>query len=160
LWVRIVAMPEKHLQAITLRMRMPLTMVGLIFKDGFALLPTSTIMSNTYDANTTDYYENTTAAVPYAMVTAKLRFGVYLNRNGYATFRQEGGLNTWKSVGPFSTLIIENTGTTADVASQPVSGNTSRDYVGYTNMNYYLLNGESTLFSRPSHTQYRPTLCV
>jgi cyanophycinase len=119
----------------------------LIFKDGFALLPTSTIMSNTYDANTTDYYENTTAAVPYAMVTDKLRFGVYLNRNGYVIFRQEGGLNTWKSVGSFSTLIIENTGTTADVASQPVSGNTSRDYVGYTNMNYYLLNGESTLFA-------------
>jgi cyanophycinase len=119
----------------------------LNFKDGLALLPTSTIMSNTYDANTTDYYENTTAAVPYAMVTAKLRFGIYLNRNGYATFRQEGGLNTWKSVGPFSTLIIENTGTTTDVASQPVSGNNSRDYVGYMNMNYYLLNGESTLLA-------------
>ncbi len=119
----------------------------LIFKDGLALLPTSTIMSNTYDANTTDYYENTTVAVPYAMVTAKLRFGIYLNRNGYVIFKQEGGLNKWKSVGTFSTLIIENTGTTADVATQRVSGNNSRDYVGYMRMNYFLLNGDNTLLA-------------
>lgn len=114
----------------------------LNFENGLELLATSAIMSNTYDAATTDFYENTTAAVPYAMVSDELKFGVYLNRNSYLRFYQQGGVNYWKSTGSFSTILIVNPGTASAVASQPVNQEGAvRDYAGFLAMQYVLLNG-------------------
>ncbi len=118
----------------------------LAYRDGLALLPTSTIMSNTYDASSTDYYENTTAAVPYSIVNDKLKYGVYLNRNSYLHFFQNDGVNYWRSTGTFPTLIILNSGTPATFVSQPVnSGGASRNYAGFLAMRMVLLHGVATL---------------
>jgi len=115
---------------------------NLNFENGLELLPASTIMSNTYDAATTEFYENTTAAVPFAMVSAELKFGIYLNRNTYLRFYQQGGVNYWKSTGSFSSILAVNSGTTTEFASQPVnSAGAVRDYAGFSAMRYALLNG-------------------
>lgn len=118
----------------------------LDFKDGLGLLPASTIMSNTYDASSTDFYENTTAAVPFAMVSNELKYGIYLNRNTFLNFYQQGGKNYWKSSGSFTSLIAVNSGTLSELASQPVNGaGAVRDYVGFLEMRYVLLNGNEQL---------------
>ena len=115
---------------------------NLNFQDGLELLATSTIMSNTYDAATSDYYENTTAAVPFAMVSGLLKFGIYLNRDSYLRFYHDGGVNFWKSTGSFSTIVAVNSGTTSEFASQPVNAaGAVRNYVGFSAMRYVLLNG-------------------
>lgn len=120
----------------------------LNFNDGLDLLPTSTIMSNTYDISTTDFYENTTAAVPFAMVSDVLKYGIYLNRNTFLKFYQHDGKNYWKSNGSFTTVMAVNSGTHAALATQPVNGGGAvRDYVGFLGMRYVLLNGDEQLLA-------------
>lgn len=122
---------------------------NLNFEDGLGLLAASSIMSNTYDASTSAFYENTTAAIPFAMVSAKLKFGIYLNRNSYMRFYQQGGENFWKSTGNFSSIVAVNSGSTnAELASQPVnSAGATRNYVGFSSLRYVLLNGNERLFA-------------
>lgn len=114
----------------------------LKYEEGLGLLETSTVMSNTYDASSSEFYENTIAAVPFAMISSELKFGIYLNRNTYLRFYQQGETNFWKSTGSFSSIIAVNAGTTAELASQPVNGaGAVRNYVGFSFMRYVLLNG-------------------
>ena len=123
----------------------------LKFKKGLGLLQSSIIMSNTYDASTTDFYENTTAGVTYAMMADTARFGIYLNRNSYAVCAPIDGRIFWKASGDLSTLIIVNQGTTYSFAEQQVnSSGQSRQYVGFSSAHYALLNGNELLFAGTS----------
>jgi len=119
----------------------------LEYRPGLALLQTSTVMSNTYDEFTTDFYENTTAAIPFAIISEKLKYGVYLNRNSYLKFYQQSGLNVFKSEGEFTTIIALNSGTTGELAFRPVNqAGDHRNYAGFSELRYVLLNGTEQLF--------------
>jgi hypothetical protein len=118
----------------------------LLYKKGLRLLPSSVIMANTYDPTTTDYYENTTAAISYAMVTDSARYGIYLNKKNYLKFYPQNGTNHFKAKGDQSVLILVNEGTETALASQAVSDNGApRDYAGFASMHYVLLSGASIL---------------
>jgi len=118
----------------------------LSYQKGLRLLPTSVIMANTFDPATTDYYENTTAAVSYAVVADSVRYGIYLNQKNYVKFYPQDGRNHFKAMGDQSVLILMNSGTEAALASQPVSnGGAPRDYAGFAFMQYVLLNGSAVL---------------
>lgn len=117
----------------------------LTFRKGLRLLPSSVIMSNTFDLNTSDYYENTTASVSYAMVADSAAYGIYLNRNSYLRFFQSSGHNVFKSKGDLSAVLLVNRGTTAALASQPVaSGKAARQYAGFRSMRMVVLNTGNT----------------
>jgi cyanophycinase len=118
----------------------------LIFSKGFGLLRSSVVMPDTWTANTTDFYENTTASVTYAMVSDTLRYGIYLNRNTWLKFAEEAMTNYFESNGDYSTVILVNNGTQVQSASQPVNTQGDvRDYVGFVSMKYVLLNGARKL---------------
>jgi cyanophycinase len=118
----------------------------LLYQKGLRLLPTSFVMANTFDPANTDYYENTTAAVSYAMVADSTRYGIYLNKKNYVKFYQHDGRNHFKAMGDQSVLVMVNRGTEAALASQPVSaGSPARDYAGVAGMRYVLLNGSAVL---------------
>lgn len=130
----------------------------LEYQAGLQLLKTSVVISNTYDEATTDFYENTTAAAPFAMISEKLRYGIYLNRNSYLVFRQQGGVNVWESAGEFTTILAVNSGTTAEPAFKPVNGSgDTRNYVGFSEMRYVLLNGnEQFIAGNPQPSDDEP----
>lgn len=116
------------------------------FSEGLALIPTATIISDTYASSTSAYYENTTAAIPFAMVTEKLKHGIYLNRSSYLHFYQEGDHNYWQSTGTFPAVVLINNGTETALATQRVgSGAATRDYVGFSYMHYAFLYGTARL---------------
>lgn len=118
----------------------------LQYQPGLDLLRSTVVMANTFDANDTDYYENTTASVSYAMIRDGLRYGVYLNRNSFLKFYQESEKNYFRAYGDLSAIVLVNDGNLADFASQPVnSSGDTRNYVAFSTMQYVLLNGESTL---------------
>lgn len=120
----------------------------LEFRQGLSLLQTTSVMSNTYDEFTADFYENTTAAIPYAMISEKLHYGIYLNRNSYVNFSQQAGINVLKSEGEFTTIIAVNSGTPARLAFKPVNAQGDiRNYAGFSEMKYVLLNGTEQLFA-------------
>ncbi|HTF18622.1 MAG TPA: T9SS type A sorting domain-containing protein [Chryseolinea sp.] len=118
----------------------------LTYRKGLSLLSSSVIMPNTFDAKTSDYYENTTAAVSYAMLADSARYGIYLNSSNYLKFYQQGDRNHFKAMGGQSVLILMNSGTEGALASQPVTdGGMPRDYAGFVSMQYVLLNGSAVL---------------
>jgi cyanophycinase len=120
----------------------------LNYNPGLALLRTSIIMSNTYDINETDFYENTTAAVSYATIVDSLKYGIYLNRNSYMRFYQEADHNYFQANGNLSTVVMINNGTDAALAAQRVNNaGDVRNYVAYSGMQYALLNGSARIYA-------------
>lgn len=120
----------------------------LAYRRGLGLLQTSVVMPNAYDASTTDFYENTTASVSYALMKDSLRFGVYLNRGSYIACVPASGVNQWRAGGTHPAVIISNVGTERALASQPVNaGGAARQYVGFSGARYTVLTGSATLFA-------------
>lgn len=118
----------------------------LNFTKGLALLRSSFVMPDTWKESTTDFYENTTASVPYAMIADTIRYGIYLNRKSFLKFDQELSENYFEARGEYSTPILINKGTLGEFASQPVnSSGDVRDYAGFSEMHYALLNGNKRL---------------
>ncbi|HYG17510.1 MAG TPA: Type 1 glutamine amidotransferase-like domain-containing protein [Ohtaekwangia sp.] len=118
----------------------------LNYNDGLDLLHSTVIMPNTYDASNTDFYENTTAAVSFALVSHKLQYGIYLNRRGYLKLFQQSQHNHFQANGDLSSMVMINHGTTTALASQPVNGSGDvRNYVGFSSIQYVLLDGAATL---------------
>lgn len=117
----------------------------LNFERGLSLLSTSVIMSNTYDAVTSDYYENTTASIPYEMIADSVKYGIYLNRNSYLEFYQENSFSYFQSTGNMPTIVAINSGTKTAFADQTVNGTSARNYTGFEEMQYVLLGGENKL---------------
>ncbi|MEJ1237244.1 T9SS type A sorting domain-containing protein [Chryseolinea sp. T2] len=118
----------------------------LSYRKGLRLLSTSVIMPNTFDPATSDFIENATAAISYAMVADSARFGIYLNAKNMIRFYQQEGTSYLKGSGNQSVLMLMNEGTNANVAFQPVgNGEAARNYAGFASMRYALLNGEMTV---------------
>lgn len=114
----------------------------LTYAAGLGLLKTTVVMPNTFDAGETDYYENTTASVTYAMAHDSLRYGIYLNRNSYVYFYQENDKNYFSASGAISTLMLSNDGEYTALADQPVNAaGDHRNYAGFSTMTIKLLNG-------------------
>ena len=104
----------------------------LEFKKGLNLIKSSIFMPNTYDENTSSYYENTASAVPWAMVNDTLENGFYLNGKGYLEIIQNGSKKSVFPRGKSSILLINN-GTQADTTNSYVysSQNFLRQITGF-----------------------------
>ena len=107
--------------------------------DGLGLLSVSVIIPKTYAAEfegSYSQYENTTAAIPYAMVQDSLTYGIWLTRNNYIKFQPEGGENFLNAYGEWPVMVLKNEGTNGEIVSRGVSGeNTSvRMLGGFENM--------------------------
>ncbi len=85
----------------------------LVFKKGLGVLETMVILSNVYNTNSTTYYENQIAAVPYAMVLDSLKYGLWLNQSGLAHIYTQNDTIYLKSVGGYPAMLLENNGSLA-----------------------------------------------
>jgi len=106
----------------------------LEFEKGLNLIKSSIFMPNTFDKYTSSYYENTTSAVPWAMVNDTLTHGFYLSYDSYLLIKQNA---TKKSVYQREgrIILLSNEGTTADTVTSYVysSQNFLRQIVGFNN---------------------------
>ncbi len=123
----------------------------LEFEEGLKLLQTTTVMPDTYDPNSTDFYENNTASVQYAMLENRLRFGLYLNRGSYVKLYQENGVNYLKSQGQYSSILMSNDSETGSLGTQPVnSSGDIRTVVGFNQMSYAFLGSQPYKVGTPT----------
>ena len=104
----------------------------LAFTPGLGLLATTVVMPNTIDLSTSDYYENTVSAVPWALTQYGLRYGLYLNANSYVRYQAEGDHTQLTARGRFATVLLENTSTVGRTAEV-------RNVVAYDAMEYSVL---------------------
>ncbi len=102
---------------------------------GLALLATTCIIPNTFIDP--DLYENTAAAVPYAMVTDTLRFGVWLSADNFMQYAPNGEETWFTAFGASPVMVLDNRGTSADFSQQTAYGDEQDNppnYAGFERM--------------------------
>jgi hypothetical protein len=97
----------------------------LTFHKGLSLLAHSVIMPDTY--LNSDIYENTTTAVPYAMLLDTLKYGIWLTNHSYMKFAPVDGKTILTGFGAAPVMIVTNKGTLAGFSSHTSTGGTSTD---------------------------------
>ncbi|MGB0524985.1 MAG: Type 1 glutamine amidotransferase-like domain-containing protein [Flammeovirgaceae bacterium] len=113
----------------------------LEFEAGIGLLANSTIVPDAFP-NATDFYENNSAAIPYAMVQERLEFGIYVNERSYVKFYQQDGKNWIDGFGNSSAILLTNQSDNGAVSNEAVnSAGDMRNLVGFEQMKYSLLAG-------------------
>ncbi|MBC8266028.1 MAG: cyanophycinase [Flavobacteriales bacterium] len=116
----------------------------LEFEKGLNLIQRSVFIPNTFDKYTSSYYENTTSAIPWAMVKDTLAHGFYLSYDSYLLIKQTANKKAaYQREGRI--ILLTNEGTTADTATSFVypSQNFLRQIVGFENFRIQCLNGDS-----------------
>lgn len=116
-----------------------------IIKPGFNLLKTSVVIPNTFISS--DFYENTSAAVPYAMITDTLTYGIWLNKDNYLKYEpnSEDKPHFYAS-GSSPVIILKNKGTKTGFSLQTAYGDgldNPPNFCGFENMTLSLID-EST----------------
>lgn len=117
----------------------------LSYNKGLNLLKTTVIIPNTYFSS--DYFENISAAVPYAMVKDTLTYGIWLNKNNYIKYAPNSENNTYiYSSGTSPVMILKSEGTNVGFSVQTAYGDGVNDpphFAGFENMTLSLVD-EST----------------
>ncbi len=113
---------------------------GLLeFDKGLGLLETTTVMPNAFTSS--DYWENTMAAVPYAMNLDSLKYGLWLSEEMLVEYYEEEGETYFTGHGSFPAIFIENNGTMGDFTDQSaVSSGEPRDVAGFKEMKMRLID--------------------
>lgn len=123
----------------------------LTYQEGLGLLSTSIVMPNTYDPSSADFYENNAAAVQYALVAYRLKYGFYLNENSYVKFYRDANENLVDSYGTYSSILLTNTGQKGAVADQQVnSSGDVRNVAGFDQMKYSLFSNTPIKVGKPN----------
>lgn len=90
------------------------------FQEGLGLLTTSMVMPHTFLSSA--IYENTATAVPYAMVTGRLTYGIWLSPGNYLKVAPEEGIPGFRASGSPPVMILKNSAGFVDVSSQTSYG--------------------------------------
>jgi cyanophycinase len=112
-----------------------------IIKPGLNLLKTTTIIPNTYADG---FFENTNAAIPFAMITDTLAHGIWLNKNNYIKYQpnSEDKPHIYTS-GSSPVMILKNKGAKTGFSVQTAYGDGLDDppnFVGFENMTLSLID--------------------
>lgn len=109
----------------------------LSFTQGLGILDATTIIPDAYNPSSTDFYENNTAAVQYALINKKLKYGLLINKGSYVKYGPNEGLGQFTSAGEYASLLITNIGALGDLATEPVDANGNvRNVVGYDQLQW------------------------
>jgi len=117
----------------------------LTFSEGLGLLNTTVVMPHTFSTESTDYYENNSAAVLWQLIQERLGYGLYINEASFVHYYQDTeGSNQMTSEGEHSSILIKNTSENAEQADQQVnSSGDIRQVVGFDELEYAIVSGQS-----------------
>lgn len=95
----------------------------LTFSNGLSLLHHSVIMPNTF--YNSDMYENSATAVPYAMATDTLKYGIWLTNHNFMKYEPVDGKATLTGYGVAPVMILSNVGELSGLSTQTGTGSSS-----------------------------------
>ncbi|MGB0838750.1 MAG: T9SS type A sorting domain-containing protein [Chitinophagales bacterium] len=127
----------------------------LAFENGLNILPETIVIGDTYDTSSSDFYENKTAALPYAMLQNSTNFGLWLNEGNFVQrYKDENsGEVYFQAFGDIPVLLLENEGANYNFTQETFgTANYTRTAVGFEGMQLHfmdndqpvLLSGEAT----------------
>ncbi len=115
----------------------------LEFEPGIGLLETTVVMPQTFTSS--DFWENTMTAVPYAMNLSRLRFGIWLGEGNVMKYYREDEQSFVTSAGDFPMAMLINNGTQGGFGTESaVSSGKPRNVAGFANMRFRLLDESTT----------------
>lgn len=113
----------------------------LVFSEGLSLLKHSMLMPNTFYQSS--MYENSATAIPYAMATDTLKYGIWLTSKNYLKIAPVEGKTTLLGYGTDPVMILRNEGGKAGLCTQTGSGSASsvpRMEAGFENLSFSLVD--------------------
>jgi cyanophycinase len=113
----------------------------LVFSKGFSLLKHSMLMPNTFYQSS--MYENSATAIPFAMATDTLKYGIWLTSKNYLKITPVEGKTTLLGYGTDPVMILRNEGGKAGLCTQTGSGSSSsvpRMEAGFENLSFALVD--------------------
>lgn len=113
----------------------------LTFLQGLSLLGHTVVMPNTFFSS--EMYENTATAVPYAMARDTLHYGIWLTNHNYMKYSVSQGKTWLSSFGNAPTMVVRNDGILAGFSAQTGSGSTSakpRMIAGFEKLTFSLID--------------------
>jgi cyanophycinase len=106
---------------------------------GLGLLETTVLIPNTF--LDPDYYENVSAAIPYAMMNEKLTFGVWLNRENFIKYSMnENRQAVINAFGTSPVMILKNLGGGAGLSKQSAYGEPGDSFPNFAGFENGLLS--------------------
>ncbi len=108
---------------------------------GLSLLQTTAVMPHTY--HDPQVYENTAAALPYAMVQHDLAYGLWLASGGYVHYTSDGDQLLLKAHGDMPSMVLRNRGTRAGISQQTSTADPAqepRQVAGFKSMDLTVLS--------------------
>lgn len=140
----------------------------LTFSKGISLVDGAAFLPSTYQNSS--LFENTSASLPYAMVTDSLFMGVWLSAGNYIKLYPENGKTYMKSNGEMPVIVMTLEGTETGFATQTARGfnsETPRQIAGFAAMkcsilkqNTAYLAGNSIVSAIPESTGKRGKIKV
>jgi cyanophycinase len=122
----------------------------LAYDQGLSFLPSSIIVTEAYDPQSTDFYENNTAAVLYGVIQNELYTGILINEGSWVRIGQENTMNAITSGGEYSAMMITNTATGKALAGEVVNAaGDVRNIAGFDQVRAYLVNSQSVSLGEP-----------
>jgi cyanophycinase len=117
----------------------------LVFLEGLNLLPNTVIMPETF--SNSDYYENTSTAIPYAMVTYSLGYGIWLTNDNYMAYSYNGNNSYIRGKGKAPVMLLINNGLKGGLSQHTATGaaGNPRQVAGFDQMLFYALGDDDTL---------------
>ncbi len=131
------------------------------YERGLDLLSTTVIIPKTFSSDfvsSYSQYENTIAAIPNAMVTDTLKYGIWLTTNNYIKYSPESGESIIRAYGTWPVMIMKNDGTYGEAVSRGMFSETSgvRSLSGFERMKLAIV--DSAIPFKVGNTVETPTL--
>ncbi len=127
---------------------------NLSLADGLGLLKTTCIVPRTFDppGGSTDSWYSTHIAVPYAMINANLKYGIWLNNDNYLVYETTGNQSRFTAHGSSPVMLMEMNEGRAGFTEMTYNGQPTEipeQVAGFNNMRLsFLADGESIIAGR------------
>lgn len=124
---------------------------NLSLADGLALLKTTCIIPRTFDppGGSTDSWYSTHIAIPFAMLNAKLKYGIWLNNDNYLVYETSGNRSSFAAHGSSPVMVMEINEGKAGFTKMTYNGQpteTPEQVAGFNNMRLsFLSDGENII---------------
>ena len=124
---------------------------NLSLANGLGLLKTTCIIPRTFDppGGSTDSWYSTHIAVPFAMLNAQLKYGIWLNNDNYLVYETSGNQSSFTAHGSSPVMIMEMKEGRAGFTEMTYNGQpteTPEQVAGFNNMRlFFLSDGESMI---------------
>jgi hypothetical protein len=113
----------------------------LTYEEGLGILKNMIVMPNTYDLNSSDFYENNSLSVLYALGKYGIKRGLYLTDQSVISFTPGESIKM-QSWGEYSSILVTNTSNKANEFQVEASSSGPRNNFSFDSLQYNVFSDD------------------